>query len=104
MENQPGNGKNSPFGNEAGATSAGAAMGGHDFLTDPSSVRGVGRDFTKESKNQGQKAGSVAQRACPDSIPAGGAMPKMDPGVVSANVSGTASTIVPARTPFKGLK
>lgn len=76
MENQPGNGSTSPFGNEQGATSAGggASSGAHDFTEDPKSHSPAsgGRDFTKE--NRPQPAGGTSGYN-PQSVPAGGTTP-----------------------------
>lgn len=116
-ENKPGTGSTSPFGNGAGATSAGAAGGndfnakpagdaagggGHDFVTDPagdSTAGQGGRDFTKESR--AQQSGPPAD-LCTDSIVAGsgpGRVPLADPPASRDPLIGT----VPGaqRMPFK---
>lgn len=72
MENQPGSGSTSPFGDEQGATVAGggAASGAHDFTEDPKSHSPAAgaRDFTKE--NRAQSSGAPGYN--PQSVPAGG--------------------------------
>lgn len=79
MENKPGNGYTSPFGNEKGATMAdGPSTGAHNFIEDPAShaPETGGRDFTKESRDQpnmNHAAGGGSYD--PSSVPAGGTMP-----------------------------
>lgn len=89
MENKPGNGKTSPFGNESGATSKGAANGSHDFTKNPTGNVGGAHDFVANPKpsNPGaapqdftkgagatQKKGA-APDLCPQSVPTGGTTP-----------------------------
>lgn len=82
MENQPGNGATSPFGNGNGATSGGASSGAHDFIRDPksNSPSTGGHDFTKE--NRPQKAGDNG--ANPASVPTGGKTPFVAPGATES--------------------
>lgn len=82
MENKPGSGAVSPFGNEKGATkSSGSYSGSHDFIKDPASgaPKTGGRDFTEENKNAEQKEGHGYNE---ESVPQGGALPfpAADPG------------------------
>ncbi len=75
MENQPGNGATSPFGNGQGATTAmGASTGAHDFIKDPKSADSMtgGRDFSKE--NRAQMSGQPSDINA-DSVPTGGTLP-----------------------------
>jgi len=78
MENMPGNGSTSPFGDENGATVAGggASSGSSDFVTNPEgdTVNSGGRDFTKESKSQ-QMGSSDYNK---DSVAADGILPLVD--------------------------
>lgn len=87
MENKPGSGSASPFGNEKGATkSGGSYSGSHDFIKDPASgaPKTGGRDFTEENLNEKQKEGSGCNT---ESIPSGGKLPfpEADPGKREGN-------------------
>ena len=115
-ENKPGNGSASPFGNGAGATSAGASSGAHDFTKNPTGNSGGGgndfltnpgggggksggRDFTKESRSQ--QSGAPADLST-DSIIAGGddRLPTADPPASRASLIGTTAGSG-GRKPFK---
>jgi hypothetical protein len=107
MENKPGNGYTSPFGNGNGATTTqGPASGTHDFNTDPGShsPKTGGRDFTKESMPQ-KPSGSPgsASQPNPESIPAGGVLPFPDADVKGdMGAEGTyAQPAVGPKMPFK---
>ena len=79
MENKPGTGAASPFGNGSGATSAaGGATGAHNFLTNPASgaPKTGGHDFTQD--NRDQKAGTD-DTVNPDSIAPDGKVLYADP-------------------------
>lgn len=73
MEN-PGNGRESPFGDSAGSTKSGPSSGGNNFLTNPmgNGPKGGGRNFvTEKAPEQPKGPGGINQ----DSIPAGGKLP-----------------------------
>lgn len=90
MENQPGNGYTSPFGNEHGATLSGPTSDGHDFTADPSNgPTSGGHDFTADpashapltgghdftGDNRPQLPEGRDTDINPDSIPPGGTSP-----------------------------
>lgn len=104
MENKPGNGSDSPFGNEKGATTDGPSKGAHNFLEDPESgaPKTGGRDFTTESRAQKMGPEDTIDKA---SVPQGGPLPfGNDSWAKNAdeNADGVADTV--KNTPFKNLK
>lgn len=74
MAENPGNGRESPFGNGAGATPSGPSSGGNNFLTNPAGngSKGGGRDFSAE-RPAPQPTGPGGLNM--DSVPAGGRLP-----------------------------
>src|SRR5581483_3068400 len=91
----------SPFGDgKTGAAGNSSANAGHDFTKDPGSPPGgKGRDFTSESRPQ--QSTTPAQRACPDSIPAGGPLPLPKPGPSGGNPATTFPRDDGGKKPFK---
>ena len=101
MENKPGSGYTSPFGNEKGATTSdGPSDGAHDFLVDPASgaPKTGGRDFTQE--NREQEEGNSGYN--PETVPDGGPLPFTKNDSTAESRDGT-GTIVEAEKhkPFK---
>lgn len=108
MENKPGNGSTSPFGNEKGATMAGPSSGGHNFLEDPESNAPStgGRDFTKESRDQPSMDHSADGGSYdPASVPQGGPLP-FGTGDAWAKAEDEPDGLAESvnKTPFKNLK
>ena len=101
MENKPGNGSTSPFGDEDGATVAGggASSGAHDFTTDPKSNAPTtgGRDFTKESRPQ---QSGQAQDLNPDDQAPGGRLPFAQTDAVAAARKDASTDVVPGHKCF----
>ena len=104
MENKPGNGYDSPFGNGNGATSMGASNGAHNFLEDPASAapKSGGRDFTTESRDLPSGQAPDLDKA---SIPDGGLLPfgGGDKWAKDPDCS-TDGGVEPKSMPFKNLK
>ncbi len=75
MENKPGNGYESPFGNGKGATSAGPSTGAANFVKDPKGppAANTGRGLDVADQQRPQPMGGTGYN--PDSLPEGGALP-----------------------------